>query len=49
MVRRNVPGNKVHGAYKGPIWGQQDPGGPHVGLMILTIWVLVHTLTPMAV
>ena len=22
----------------GPIWGRQDPGGPHVGLMNLDIW-----------
>ena len=21
-----------------PIWGQQDPGGPHVGPMNFTIW-----------
>ena len=25
--------NKVHGANMGPIWGRQDPGGPHVGPM----------------
>ena len=23
----------------GPIWGRQDPGGPHVGNMNLAIWV----------
>ena len=23
----------------GPTWGRQDPGGPHVGPMILDIWV----------
>ena len=23
--------SKVHGANMGPIWGRQDPGGPHVG------------------
>ena len=23
------PDSKVHGANMGPIWGQQDPGGPH--------------------
>ena len=22
----------------GPIWGRQDPGGPHVGPMIFAIW-----------
>ena len=25
------PDSKVHGANMGPIWGRQDPGGPHVG------------------
>ena len=37
----------IHGAYSllpliarfmGPIWGRQDPGGPHVGPMNLAIW-----------
>ena len=23
----------------GPIWGRQDPGGPHVGPMNFVIWV----------
>ena len=23
----------------GPIWTQQDPGGPHVGPMNISIWV----------
>ena len=27
----NYPDSKVHGANMGPIWGRQDPGGPHVG------------------
>ena len=32
MMRNNsIPDNKVHGANMGPIWGRQDPGGPHVG------------------
>ena len=30
-----TPDSKVHGAYMGPTWGRQDPGGPHVGLMEL--------------
>ena len=30
--------SKVHGANMGPIWGRQDPGGPHVGPMDLAIW-----------
>ena len=24
----------------GPIWGRQDPGGPHVGPMNFAIWVI---------
>ena len=34
----NIPDSKVHGAIMGPIWGRQDPGGPHVGPMNLAIW-----------
>ena len=34
-----VTDSKVHGANMGPIWGWQDPGGPHVGSMNLAIWV----------
>ena len=34
-----VPDSKVYGAYMGPTWGRQDPGGPHVGPMNLVIWV----------
>ena len=37
-----IPDNKVHGANIGPIWGRQDPGGPHVGPMNLAIWD-IHT------
>ena len=33
-----VPYNKVHGANMGPIWGRQEPGGPHVGSMNFAIW-----------
>ena len=36
----SFPDRKVHGANMGPIWGRQDPGGPHVGPMNLTIWVV---------
>ena len=31
------PDSKVHGANMGPIWGQQDPGEPHVGPLNLAI------------
>ena len=37
------PDSKVYGAYMGPTWGRQGPGGPHVGLMNLAIWA--HWLT----
>ena len=33
--------NKVHGANMGPIWGRQDPGGPHVGPMNFAIWIII--------
>ena len=32
------PDSKVPGANVGPIWGRQDPGGPHVGPMNFAIW-----------
>ena len=35
----SYPDSKVHGAKMGPIWGRQDPGGPHVGPMNFAIWV----------
>ena len=33
----STPDNKVHGANMGPIWGWQNPGGPHVGPMNFAI------------
>ena len=36
------PDSKVHGANMGPIWGRQDPGGPHVGPMNFDIWVIIQ-------
>ena len=35
------PDSKVHGANMGPIWGRQDPGGPHVGPMNFAIWRVI--------
>ena len=32
------PDIKVYGANMGPIWGQQNPVGPHVGPMNFFIW-----------
>ena len=39
-MRQYSPDSKVHGAKVEPIWGRQDPGGPHVGPMNFVIWVL---------
>ena len=35
---RHIPDSKIHGANMGPIWGWQDPGGPHAGPMNFAIW-----------
>ena len=45
FYKKNNPDSKVHGANMGPIWGQQDPGGPHGGPMNFAIWevILRHT------
>ena len=37
VVFYDVPNSKVHGANIRPIWGRQDPGGPHVGPMNFAI------------
>ena len=33
-----TPDRKVHEARMGPTWGRQDPGGPHLGHVSLTVW-----------
>ena len=38
MPGKAIPDSKVQGANMGPIWGRQDPGGPHVGPMNFAIW-----------
>ena len=38
----HIPDSKVHGVNMGPIWGQQDPGGPHVGPMNFAIWDYIN-------
>ena len=38
VLLHHTPDSKVHGANMGPIWGRQDPGGPHVGPMNFAIW-----------
>ena len=40
---RSYSDSKVHGANMGPIWGQQDPGGPHVGPVNFAIWVCIYS------
>ena len=37
-----IPDSKVHGANMRPIWGQQGPGGPHVGPMNFAIWDVIN-------
>ena len=43
--RRIYPDSKVNGANMGPIWGRQDPGGPHVDPMNFAIWLYVSKIT----
>ena len=40
MLIQAHPDSKVHGADMGPIWGRQDPDGPHVGPMTFAIWAV---------
>ena len=40
----NIPDSKVRGANMGPIWGRQDPGGPHVGPMNFAIWDILQDI-----
>ena len=37
----NSPDSKIHGDNMGPIWGPQDPDGPHVGPMNFVFWETV--------
>ena len=38
--------SKVDGANMGPIWGRQNPGGPHVGPINLAIWDNIDIVIP---
>ena len=38
MLQFSDPDSKVHRANMGPIWGRQDPDGPHVGPINFAIW-----------
>ena len=42
----SVPDSKVPGANMGPIWGRQDPDGPHFGPMNFAIWGLETSNAP---
>ena len=41
-VSQEHPDSKIHRANMGPIWGRQDPGGPHVGPMNFAIWASIR-------
>ena len=46
--KKEFPDSKVNWANMGPIWGRQDPGGPHVGSMNFAIWdayEMIHVKT----
>ena len=45
--RSTILDSKVHGANMRPIWGRQDPGGPHVGPMKFAIWDVPSVTKPM--
>ena len=38
ILWKNIPDTKINEAKMGPIWGRQDPDGPHVGPMNFAIW-----------
>ena len=38
LVTDHTPDSKVHWANMGPIWGRQDPEGPHMDPMNFVIW-----------
>ena len=41
--KEGYPDSKINGTNMGPIWGRQDPDGPHVGPMNFAIWVILLT------
>ena len=45
MVTLPFPDSKVHGGNMGPIWGRQDPGGPHIGPMNFAIWIMLPVIS----
>ena len=43
-ISKQFPYSMVHCANMGPIWGRQDPGGPHGGPMNFAIWKITIKL-----
>ena len=41
IILHHDPDSNFHAGNMGPIWGRQDPGGPHVGPMNIVIWVIM--------
>ena len=41
-IYKTVPDSKVYWANTGPIWGRQDPVGPHVGPMNFAISGVIY-------
>ena len=39
----SFPDSKFHKANMGPIWGRQDPDGPHVGPLNVAMWVTSYS------
>ena len=42
------PESKFRGANMGPIWGRQDPSGPHVGPVNFANWEVTHLTAQLA-
>ena len=39
---KDISKHPWYGANMGPVWGRQDPGGPHIGPMKFDIWDTIH-------
>ena len=42
LLQIDNPDSKICGAHMGPIWGRQEPGGPHVSPMNFAIWECIQ-------
>ena len=43
LIHHQLPDSKVHVANMEPIWGRQDPDGPHVGPTNFAIWDILSS------